>query len=102
MTIQLLASAKRRVYELLRAMLCNVSWNFRAVWMKEITPKSVSLYFLLEVEDEVDWDAIEDIVSEFLAQQDTRIDLDVQINVSPQPISEFAESGYLVYARRET
>ena len=102
MPVQLPSSAKRRVYELLRAMLCNISWNFRAVWLNETGPRAFILIFLLENEDSEDREAIEDIAFEFEAQQDTGIDLEVQVQLSQRPLADFAGLGYLVYARWET
>lgn len=102
MVVELPSSARRRVYELLRAMLRNMSWNFRAVWLDQTGPKIVSLRFLLEFENEEDREAINDIVFEFEAQQDTGIDLGVKVDVSQRPLAEFKGQGYLVYARRES
>src|SRR5262245_40151783 len=99
MEMQVSSSMKRRVYELLRAMLCNLSWNFRAVWLEEINSRAVILRFLLDHDDEADREAISDIVTEFEAQQDTRIDLSLDIQVSPSPQAPHFGDGYLVYAR---
>ncbi len=92
---------KRRVSELLRAMLGSVNWNLRAVWLDETGPTSVILRFLLARDDEEDREEIDDIVFEFEAQQDTGIDLDVQVDVSNDSLSTFHDFGYLVYARWE-
>jgi hypothetical protein len=92
---------KRRVSELLRAMLGSVSWNLRAVWLDEIGPTSVILRFLLALDNEEDREEIDDIAFEFEALQDTGIDLDVQVYVSNDSLSTFHDFGYLVYARWE-
>lgn len=99
--VQLPAHTKRQVYELLRAMLCEVSWNFRAVWLNSIDCRSVSLAFLLAVENEEDRAAIKEIAFEFEAQQDTGIHLTVNVLVSQHSNLEMPHLGYLVYARRE-
>lgn len=92
---------KRKVSELLRAMLGSVSWNLRAVWLSETGPTSVILRFMLALDNEEDREEIDDIVFEFEALQDTGIDLDVQVYVSNDSLSTFPDFGYLVYARWE-
>jgi hypothetical protein len=101
MTMFLSTSAKVRACQLLRAMLCNITWNFRAIWIHEIGNRSVLVQFLLEKDINEDREAIDDILFEFEAQEDGWIDLQVQVDVSTAPLSDFETIGYLLYARHE-
>lgn len=97
--VHLPQSTQRRVFEVLRALFQNVSWNFRAIWLDDIGPKHVAMVFLLEFEDDEDAEAIEDTLGEFEAMQDCWIQLDVQTLYSQSPLHEFSLPGYLVYVR---
>ena len=83
-------------------MLCNISWNFRAIWLDDIDSATVALTFIIEIEDDETNAAIEDVAFEFEAHQDHGIDLRIHVQNSLRPLEEFVDLGYLVYAPWES
>lgn len=89
------------VVNVVQAMIGSVSPNFRRVCLSVGDDGGVSLWFLLEHEDEDDRWEIEEIAFAFSALQQPGAALHVAVVVDDRPLDGIVLPGRVVYGRRE-
>jgi hypothetical protein len=97
-----LAYENQQALALVQALWGVISPNFRSVSF-ECIGEAVRIYVILEHDDAADYEEIEDLVPEFEALQQKKIEVDIKTIVSAEPwktgVSEIL--GRPVYVRRE-
>lgn len=98
----LLAETNKQVLNLVEALAGAVSPNFRRVTLTVSDPATITIEFVLEVDDATDREEIDDVLFELEALQDTnsRV-IRAEVFVDAGPLGDLDAAARIVYARRE-
>ena len=77
----------RMVLEAIQASLGSISENVRFIGIDTTLDKKVSVYFILEKENELDREEIEEIAFSFNALQDHYTDMEFIVKIDSRPFS---------------